>query len=290
MRSVTTAAAELATLPGSRYAGDHQLCTRCNCSIHVAHVVRKGGRVLHVCYSGRGRSGTLISAAVGMLQADISGTAGLTTSDLVNIIVHLRESRDGLVETPEQFHFVRTLLHLTGTQPAAGAAAHITSATSSGDSTDGVRVVRAGADASEHVPASQSSDEVAADIVNTAQQQAQRKQQQQQLDDGAAALRLKHTTAAAAVPSSIASSSSSSATDEHLLPLQHLPDSSTGDHGDVWAAIDDSLWQRGGGMLGGFVMGVTAAAAALLLWWCRRLWLRRRERALRPPLTRLKRK
>jgi hypothetical protein len=229
-------------------------------------------------------------------NADISGTAGLTTSDLVNIIVHLRESRDGLVETPEQFHFVRTLLHLTGTQPAAGAAAHVASAASNGDSTDGARVPRAGADASEHVPASQSSDEVAADIVDTAQQQAQRKQQQQQqqqqqqLDDDAAALRLKHATAAAAVPSSIASSSSSSATDEHLLPPQHLPDSSTGDHGDVWAAIDDSLWQRGGGMLGGFVMGVTAAAAALLLWWCRRLWLRRRERALRPPLTRLKRK
>jgi hypothetical protein len=214
----------------------------------------------------------------------------LTTSDLVNIIVHLRESRDGLVETPEQFHFVRTLLHLTGT-PAA-AAAHVTSATSSGDTADSARVLRAGADASEHVPALLSSDAVEGDTVDSAQQQAQRKkqQQQQQLDDDAAALRLKHTTAAAAVPSSIASSSSSSATDEHLLPPQHLPDSSTGDHGDIWSAIDDSLWQRGGGMLGGFVMGVTAAAAALLLWWCRKLWLRRKERALRPPLTRLKRK
>jgi hypothetical protein len=231
---------------------------------------------------------------------DIVGTAGLTTSDLVNIIVHLRESRDGLVETPEQFHFVRTLLHLTGTATAAAAAAHTAATASSGDTTDSARVLRAGADASEHAPALHSGDNTEKDSADSelkqahrdSQKQQRKQQQQQQLDDDDAALKERHTTAAA-VPSSIASSSSSSATDEHLLPdtlPQHMPDSSTGDHSGVWSTIDDSLWQRGGGMLGGFVMGVTAAAAALLLWWCRRLWLRSRERALRPPLTRLKRK
>jgi protein-tyrosine phosphatase len=44
-------------------------------NVQVAHVVRSGGRVLLVCYSGRGRSGTLISAAVGMLQAGESSIA-----------------------------------------------------------------------------------------------------------------------------------------------------------------------------------------------------------------------
>ena len=61
---------------------------------------------LITCFSGRGRSGTLSALLVSKLVR-IS-----TVDELVNIIVSMREYRDGLVETPEQFEFIVDMLRL----------------------------------------------------------------------------------------------------------------------------------------------------------------------------------
>jgi hypothetical protein len=86
--------------------------------------------------SGRGRSGTLgaiiagtysglgtYDLAAGSLFVDESGDTRRNRvvrqsdgrsnlSGLVDLIVRMRSNRDGLVELPEQFHFVRRLLGL----------------------------------------------------------------------------------------------------------------------------------------------------------------------------------
>src|SRR3546814_5376530 len=54
----------------------------------------------------------LFACRSGTLAAIIAGLAnGITTDDeLVRLIVTMRESRDGLVETPAQYHFIRLAL------------------------------------------------------------------------------------------------------------------------------------------------------------------------------------
>jgi len=100
--------------------------------------VREGQKVAVSCMSGRGRSGTLgalIAAtysgvgagldrtvSVGQLNTEANGegflgnssAVGDTTalSQLVNLIVVMRSHRDGLVELPDQFFYVRRLLGL----------------------------------------------------------------------------------------------------------------------------------------------------------------------------------
>ena len=73
-------------------------------AVYAADQLRRGRRLVVNCLSGRGRSGTLISVIVGYFEKI------KTVSELVDIIVGLRRSRDGLVEIPKQLRFiVRTL-------------------------------------------------------------------------------------------------------------------------------------------------------------------------------------
>jgi hypothetical protein len=72
----------------------------------IAQAAGRGKKALIVCYSGRGRSGTMASLAVG-LKYKVA-----TTDRLIDYIVELRESRDTLVETPLQFALIRQMLGL----------------------------------------------------------------------------------------------------------------------------------------------------------------------------------
>ncbi|CAM9128609.1 unnamed protein product [Phaeothamnion confervicola] len=73
----------------------------------VARVIAAGeSKVLVVCLSGRGRSGTLVAAALGMLGRF------RTTGQLVDAIVRLREVRDSMVETPGHLLFLLQFLGL----------------------------------------------------------------------------------------------------------------------------------------------------------------------------------
>lgn len=72
----------------------------------ASEVVEKGGTVAVNCLSGRGRSGTFVALTVAKLEQ------AKNTSALVDIIVGLRESRDSVVETPEQFMFIVNALQL----------------------------------------------------------------------------------------------------------------------------------------------------------------------------------
>ena len=58
------------------------------------------------CLSGRGRTGTFSAIVIGKLLKI------KTLSELVDIIVGMRENRDGLVETPAQFRFAAHALNL----------------------------------------------------------------------------------------------------------------------------------------------------------------------------------
>jgi hypothetical protein len=58
------------------------------------------------CLSGRGRTGTFSAIVVGKLLSI------KTLSELVDVIVSMRENRDGLVETPAQFRFAAHALGL----------------------------------------------------------------------------------------------------------------------------------------------------------------------------------
>jgi hypothetical protein len=62
------------------------------------------------CLSGRGRTGTFSAVVLGELKK-VS-----THSELVDIIVGMRENRDGLVETPAQFRYASLLLGLPDTK------------------------------------------------------------------------------------------------------------------------------------------------------------------------------
>lgn len=61
------------------------------------------------CLSGRGRTGSFSAIILGKLLSI------RTHSQLVNIIVGMRENRDGLVETPAQFKFAASVLGLPDT-------------------------------------------------------------------------------------------------------------------------------------------------------------------------------
>ena len=61
------------------------------------------------CLSGRGRTGTFSALIISELKHI------KTNSELVDIIVQLREKRDGMVETPDQFHFISEMLSLPNT-------------------------------------------------------------------------------------------------------------------------------------------------------------------------------
>ena len=58
------------------------------------------------CLSGRGRTGTFSAIVIGKLL-NIK-----TLPELVDVIVGMRENRDGLVETPAQFRFAAHTLNL----------------------------------------------------------------------------------------------------------------------------------------------------------------------------------
>ena len=73
-------------------------------------VLKTGGVVAVSCGSGRGRSGTFIALVMGMLESIKSH------SELVDIVVQMRENRDGLLETPQQFRFAALFLNLNDTR------------------------------------------------------------------------------------------------------------------------------------------------------------------------------
>ena len=119
---------------------------------HAVQTIRNGGKVLVSCLSGRGRSGTFSALVIGasflsifyctnritfslkwtalnafflptfhvysyVLLCRFSGKlqAVTTHSQLVDIVVSMREQRDGMLETPAQFRFVARLLNLPST-------------------------------------------------------------------------------------------------------------------------------------------------------------------------------
>lgn len=73
-------------------------------------IISGGGsssNIMISCLSGRGRSGTLSALLIGRMQQ-------ITTfAQLVDIIVQLRENRDGMLETPQQFRYIAKLLNLS---------------------------------------------------------------------------------------------------------------------------------------------------------------------------------
>lgn len=75
----------------------------------AAEVIRNNGTVAVNCLSGRGRSGTFSAIVLGILH-DVR-----SNSDLVDVVVSMRENRDGMVETPAQFRFVSKVLGLPNT-------------------------------------------------------------------------------------------------------------------------------------------------------------------------------
>ncbi|KAJ1390172.1 hypothetical protein B484DRAFT_409083 [Ochromonadaceae sp. CCMP2298] len=72
-------------------------------------VLRQGGSVVVNCYSGRGRSGAFAVLVAARLQGVRSH------SQLVDVVVRMRENRDGILETPQQFRFASRLLRLPST-------------------------------------------------------------------------------------------------------------------------------------------------------------------------------
>lgn len=76
---------------------------------YAADAVGSGERIVVNCLSGRGRSGTMIAIIAAMVAKAES------VGDVVDLIVSLRRSRDGLVETPQQFSLIVRLLGLGDT-------------------------------------------------------------------------------------------------------------------------------------------------------------------------------
>jgi len=75
----------------------------------TAEVLSGGNHAVISCLSGRGRTGTFAAIVLGSLLKT------KTVSDLVDIIVDIRENRDSMVETPEQFRFINKALGLSDT-------------------------------------------------------------------------------------------------------------------------------------------------------------------------------
>ena len=73
----------------------------------ASSILQKGRASVAVnCLSGRGRTGTFSAIILGKLLSV------RTHSELVDVIVSMREHRDGLVETPAQFRFTASALYL----------------------------------------------------------------------------------------------------------------------------------------------------------------------------------
>ena len=72
----------------------------------AAQALRGGGAVVVSCVSGRGRSGTSAAMTLGTARGVRS------VAELVDLIVDMRRRRDGLVETPRQFHLAASMLGL----------------------------------------------------------------------------------------------------------------------------------------------------------------------------------
>jgi hypothetical protein len=72
-----------------------------------AGVIRDGGTVTISCLSGRGRTGTFAALLLGRMEGVHSH------SQLVDTIVQMREGRDGMLETPQQYRFVARALGLS---------------------------------------------------------------------------------------------------------------------------------------------------------------------------------
>ena len=76
----------------------------------AADVVQSGTASVAVnCLSGRGRTGTFSAIALGQLLKVQSN------ADLADVVVGMRENRDGLIETPEQLRFAARVLGLPDT-------------------------------------------------------------------------------------------------------------------------------------------------------------------------------
>lgn len=73
-----------------------------------AQAVHQGQTVAINCLSGRGRSGSFASIVLGSLPS----SPARSHDELIDLIVSLRERRDGLVETPQQYRFVSRVLGL----------------------------------------------------------------------------------------------------------------------------------------------------------------------------------
>lgn len=72
----------------------------------TADAMKNGETTVISCVAGRGRSGTFAAIVVGFLKK-VSNL-----KQLVQVIVNMRENRDGLVETPQHFRFVARVLGL----------------------------------------------------------------------------------------------------------------------------------------------------------------------------------
>lgn len=75
----------------------------------VSAITNNDESIVISCVSGRGRSGTLTSIIVGIKERVAS------TSSLVDVVVRMREMRDGLVESPAHFNYTVRLLKLSST-------------------------------------------------------------------------------------------------------------------------------------------------------------------------------
>lgn len=77
---------------------------------HIASLatetIRRGETIAINCFSGRGRTGTLAAIILGKLQTIRDHDS------LVDLIVAMREHRDGLVEIPAQYRFVSEMLDI----------------------------------------------------------------------------------------------------------------------------------------------------------------------------------
>ncbi len=78
----------------------------------INHLASRAAEWIHLnqsvvvsCFSGRGRSGTLST----IIGSKVQNTRTIT--EVVDLIVRMRRSRDGLVETPEQLNYILQLLH-----------------------------------------------------------------------------------------------------------------------------------------------------------------------------------
>jgi protein tyrosine phosphatase len=72
----------------------------------AANHLSNGGNIAINCFSGRGRSGTLSALVMGKYHQIGSH------NELIDLIVSMREHRDGLVEIPSQYLFISQMLFL----------------------------------------------------------------------------------------------------------------------------------------------------------------------------------